>query len=197
MTAPAEVAAGLLELVWPAAEHLPGYIDALERGWSPLSQLGEAATRHELARIARDPAEFLAVQVDREAKGGPIMRPDGTMVPRLPGYRRWMWDGDFCGVISLRWQPGTCALPSYCPGHVGYSVVPWKQGRGYAKQALAALLPEARREGLSYLELTTDFTNEPSRRVIEANGGFLVARFQPDPHGLLPEQLRYRIPLPA
>jgi len=198
VTAPAAGAAGeAAELVWPTAEHLPGYIDALERGWSPLVQQGEAAARNELDKIARDPAAFLALQVDREAKGGPIMRQDGTMVPRLPGFRRWLWDGEFCGVFSLRWQPGTSALPSYCPGHVGYSVVPWKQGRGYAKQALAALLLDARREGLSYVELTTDLTNEPSRRVIEANGGFLIARFQPDPSGLLPEQLRYRIPLPA
>jgi predicted acetyltransferase len=186
-----------VELVWPTAEHLPGYIDALERGWSPVNLQGEAAARHELERIARDPAGFLALQVDREARGGPIMRADGTMVPRLPGYRRWLWDGEFCGVISLRWQPGTCALPLHCPGHVGYSVVPWKQGRGYAKRALAALLPDARREGLTFIELTTDLTNAPSRRVIEANGGFLVARFQPDPRGILPEQLRYRIPLPG
>jgi len=190
--APAE-----LELVWPSAEHLPGYVDALRRGWSPVVLQGEAAARNELERIARDPAKFLALQVDREAKGGPIMRPDGTMVPRLPGYRRWLWDGEFCGVISLRWQPGTSALPPYCPGHVGYSVVAWKQGRGYARRALAALLPEARREGLTYIELTTDLTNQPSRRVIEANGGFLIGRSQPDPRGLLPEQLRYRIPLPA
>lgn len=182
-----------MELVWPTAEHLPGYIDALRRGWSPVNLQGEAAARHELERIARDPAEFLAAQVDREAKGGRIMRPDGTMVPRLPGYRRWLWDGEFCGVISLRWQPGTSALPAHCPGHVGYSVVPWKQGHGYAKQALAALLPEARREGLTYIDLTTDLTNAPSRRVIEANGGFLVSRTQPDPRGILPEQLCYRI----
>ena len=26
--------------------------------------------------------------------------PDGSFVPRLPGYRRWLWDGKFCGSIS-------------------------------------------------------------------------------------------------
>ena len=28
-------------------------------------------------------------------------------MPRLPSYRLWMWDGEFAGSISLRWQPGT------------------------------------------------------------------------------------------
>src|SRR2546430_6881442 len=32
--------------------------------------------------------------------------PDGSVVPRLPGYRKWIWDGEFCGVIGFRWQPG-------------------------------------------------------------------------------------------
>jgi predicted acetyltransferase len=49
--------------------------------------------------------------VDREATGNPMTLLDGTRVPRIPGYRRWMWDGEFCGSIGFRWQPGTEALP--------------------------------------------------------------------------------------
>ena len=56
-----------------------------------------------------------------------------------------MWDGEFCGSIGFRWQPGTSTLPPYVLGHIGYAVVPWKRGRGYATQALALLLPEARK----------------------------------------------------
>ena len=37
-------------------------------------------------------------EVDREAKGPPVILPDGRTVPRLPGYSRWMWDGEFCGA---------------------------------------------------------------------------------------------------
>ena len=37
----------------------------------------------------------LASLVDREASGDPIILPDGTKVSRLPGYRRWLWDGGF------------------------------------------------------------------------------------------------------
>ena len=69
----------------------------------------------------------MALLDDREAKRGPVTLPDGSQVPRLPGYRRWMWDGEFCGSIGFRWQPGTSALPPYVLGHIGYSVVPWKQ----------------------------------------------------------------------
>ena len=116
-----------LQLVVPSLAHLDAYADALRRGWSPDNvRLAEAA-REELEWIAEDRAAFVAMLEDREAKRGPITLPDGSQVPRLPGYRRWMWDGDFCGSIGFRWQPGTSALPAYCLGHIGYSVVPWKR----------------------------------------------------------------------
>ena len=170
-----------LKLVVPSLAHLDAYADALRRGWSPDNARPAEAARDELARIAADRTAFIAWLDDREAKGGPITLPDGSQVPRLPGYRRWMWDGEFSGSIGFRWQPGTSALPPHCLGHIGYSVVPWKQRRGYATRALALLLPEARKEGLDYLELTTDPDNLPSQKVITANGGVLVKRFRKEP----------------
>jgi predicted acetyltransferase len=181
-----------MELVWPAAQYLSGYVHALQQGWSP-DNLRPQAAAEELAEIAQDSARFISEQVDREAKGPPISLPDGRTVPRLPGYSRWMWDGEFCGSISFRWQPGSTELPVYCLGHIGYSVVPWKRQRGYATRALQLLLPEARREGLAYVELTTDADNIASRRVIESNGGELIDRFRkPAGYGGA-ESLRYRI----
>jgi predicted acetyltransferase len=147
----------------------------------------------ELAHIARDPAGFLSGKVDREGQGPPIRLPDGSEAPRLPGYARWMWDGEFCGSIGFRWRPGTTELPAYCLGHVGYAVVPWKRGRGYATAALRLLLLEVREEGLTHVEITTDADNVVSRRVIEANGGKLVERFhKPAAYGGA-ESLRFRI----
>ena len=181
-----------MELVWPAAQYLPEYVRALEQNWSP-DNLRPQAGSDELARIAQDPARFLSEQVDREAKGPPIVLPDGSTFPRLPGYTQWMWDGEFCGSIGFRWQPGTTELPPYCLGHIGYSVVPWKRQRGYATRALQLLLPLARAEGLAYVELTTDADNIASQRVIEANGGEVIERF----HKLAAyggaESLRFRI----
>jgi predicted acetyltransferase len=181
-----------MDLVWPAAQYLPGYVHALQQGWSP-DNLRPQAALDDLARIAEDPDRFLSEQVDRDAKGPSITLPDGSTVPRLPGYSRWIWDGEFCGSIGFRWQPGTTELPPHCLGHVGYSVVPWKRGRGYATRALRLLLPQAGEEGLAYIELTTNSDNIASRRVIEANGGKLIERFRkPAAYGGA-ESLRFRI----
>lgn len=184
-----------MTLVWPSREYLPSYIAALERGWTHDSLRGTIAAVEELERIAKDADAFIASLVDREAAGGPVTLLDGTKAPRLPGYRRWMWDGEFCGSIGLRWQRGTEALPPYCLGHIGYAVVPWKQRRGYATRALRELLPEARAEGLRFVELTTDPDNVASIRVVEANGGVLVEEFVTPPFLGAQRKLRYRAPL--
>jgi predicted acetyltransferase len=166
-----------MKLVWPSREYLFSYVAALERGWSPDNVRGRAAAEEQLARIAADPDAFLASLVDTDATGEPITLPDGSVVQRLPGYSRWMWDGDFCGSIGLRWQHGTEALPPHCLGHIGYAVVPWKQGRGYATRALHEVLREAKAEGLRYVEITTAPENLASQRVIQRNGGVLVEEF--------------------
>ena len=184
-----------MHLVWPSQEHLPSYVAALQQGWSPDNVRGAAVTQEQLAAIAEDPAAFLAGLVDREAKGPLVTLPDGSKVRRLPCYRRWLWDGEFCGSIGFRWQPDTAELPPHCLGHVGYAVVPWKQRRGYATLALKLLLPEARAEGLAFVELTTDAANLASRRVIEANNGMLVERFTKPAEFGGAEGLRYRIVL--
>lgn len=185
-----------MELVWPAAQYLSGYIEALERGWSPDNRRPQAAIE-ELARIAQSSDRFLSEQVDREAKGPPVILPNGSSVRRLPGYAQWIWDGEFCGVISFRWQPGTTELPPYCLGHIGYSVVPWKRQRGYATRALLLLLPQTRAEGLPFVELIADADNIPSQRVIAANGGEFIEAFHQSADANSVESLRFRIVLTA
>jgi predicted acetyltransferase len=189
----AELMVEPLTLVWPAREYLAGYVAALERGWLPDNTRGEAAAHEELTRIAADPDGFIASQVDRAAAGPPIVLPDGTAVPRLPGINRWLWDGEFCGRISFRWQPGTEALPTHCLGHIGYTVVPWKQRRGYATRALGGMLRDARAAGLRYVEITTEPHNLASQRVITANGGVLVEAFVAPASLGSRRELRYRV----
>ena len=184
-----------MQLVWPAEHHLDSYAAALQRGFSADNVRGAVATKEELEAIARDRGAFLASLVDREAKGPPISMPDGSRARRLPGYRRWMWDGEFCGSIGFRWQPGTSELPPHVLGHIGYAVVPWKQNRGYATLALRLTLEEAKAEGLEYVQITTDEDNVPSQRVITANGGVLVERFEKVAEYGGGESLRYRIDL--
>jgi len=181
-------------LLVPTLALLPGFRDALERGWSPNTMRPEAARREALEAIEQDAALFVERQTDLQAVGGPITMPDGSKVPRLPGRSFWIWDeADFCGAIGLRWQSGTPALPPYVLGHTGYSIVSWKRLRGHATAALRAVLPYAREIGLPYLEVTTNTGNTGSQRVIAKAGGVLVERFmQPASHGGQ-EGLRFRI----
>jgi len=179
-------------LVRPTREYLAGYVAALKRGWSP-DNMREAARLEELEWIQKDPVSFLESLEDRRAKAGPVRLPDGSFVKRLPGIHRWMWDGEFAGDIGFRWQPGTPVLPPTCLGHIGYSVVPWKRNHGYATEALRLILPEAQKEGLPYVEITTDEDNVASQRVIIANGGTLVEKFNKGPAYGNAEGLRFRI----
>ena len=183
-------------LLPPSIELLPDYVAALERGWSP-DNLRATATAEELAAIASDPAGFIASLEDLEARGAPIQLPDGSLVPRLPGFWRWIWEGGFCGAIGLRWQPGTAALPTHVLGHVGYGVVSWRQGKGHATRALMLMLPEAWRLGLEHVEVVTEPDNVGSRRVIAACGGLLVGPFRTDPAYGGAEKLRFRILRPG
>src|SRR5438045_9252978 len=130
-----------MQLVRPGPEHLASYVAALERGWSADNERGVEAAREELSRIHADAAAFLASMADRDAKGPPITLPDGSAAKRLPSFRRWLWDGEFCGSIGVRWQAGTTALPTYCLGRIGYAVVRRQQHRGYATSAVRVILP--------------------------------------------------------
>ena len=178
-----------MQLVEPSLEHLPSYAAALATGWSPNNVTNVSA--EQLAAIDRDAAGFVA---DLVRQGGTIALPDGTVIPKLPFIARWMWDGEFCGSISLRWQAGTDALPPHSLGHIGYAVVPWKRGRGYAREALRQILIAARGVGLGRVEITTDPDNAASQRVIERNGGIFVETFVNQHYGPAPH-LRYVVDL--
>lgn len=182
-----------MDLVRPEPQHLDDYLVALRRGWSPNTERDVSAEL--IAEIEADPVAFLAGADDRDPVGRTVELSDGTRVPRLPGFSRWMWDGGFCGSVNVRWQAGTPELPPYCLGHIGYAVVPWKQGRGYATEALRQVLPLAREVGLPYVEITTNPGNVASQRVIEANGGVLVERFAQPASSGGGEGLRYRVAL--
>jgi predicted acetyltransferase len=167
----------VLRLVAPSLAGLAGYAAALEAGWSPNTTRDVSA--EQVALYRRDPAALIEE----------LTRQDGTIklagrgsVPRLPSRSFWLDDAEFCGSINLRFATGTEALPPHVHGHIGYAVVPWKRRCGYATEALRLLLPVAREVGLKRVQITCDDDNEPSQRVIVANGGVLE-RSYPTPEG--------------
>ena len=172
---------------------LESYSQALRQGWSPNNV--RDVSSDELLEIERDPEGFIAARRDdAPIEGRTMTLPDGRAVPRLAMRLRWIWDGAFCGVIGLRWQPGRDDLPDHVLGHIGYSVVPWKRGHGLAKRALRHMLYEARDVGLTRLSLTTDADNIASQKTILANRGRLEAHFVHPLYGPT-ERQRYVIEL--
>lgn len=185
----------MFEVLQPSIVMLPSYQSALRRGWSPDNLTDQSAS--ELAASATDPTTFIAKKSDvanADVAGRDISLPDGTSVPRLPMRDRWIWDGEFCGRIGLRYRPGTNDLPPQTLGHIGYAVVPWKRQRGLATRALAAILGEARAVGLTRVSLTCDADNIASQKVILGCGGRLAERFVAANYGGS-EKLRYTIDL--
>jgi len=182
-----------IELRWPGRGELPSYVAALERGWSP-STIDDEVGRRQLVEIDADADRFLAsLKMEQGSIGAPVTLPDGSVARRIPGYDRWIWDGEFCGRIGFRWQPGTEELPPHVLGHVGYAIVPWKRRRGYASAALGLLLDDVAEVGLRWVEITTDPDNVASQRVIENAGGRFVERFSYPPAYGDGIGLRYRI----
>ena len=181
-------------LICPQKQHLESYATALARGFSP-NTLRPEETVEELKRLREDPELLLASMDDLNAEGPPIILPDGRKVDRLPSIRRFIWDGEFCGIISLRWPKDGGPLPDHVPGHVGYAVVPWRWGKGLATRALAELLALAPSYGLAAVEVSCSPDNPASIRVIEKNGGILTGQSE---NGALFHKhpaLQYRITL--
>jgi predicted acetyltransferase len=168
-----------ISLIRPSLDWLPFYEDALARGWSPNTDQDVSREQlRQLRQLRRNPERFL-----HDLYNSPMVRlADGREVPRLPAHDFWISDGEFCGRIGFRFQRGTEELPNAIYGHIGYTIVPWKQRRGYATQALRMILPVCRSEGFSRVLITCDDDNEGSRKVILANGG--------EPSGAFPHNSR-------
>ena len=167
-------------LVSPDLENLSGFEAALAAGWSPdPRRAGDQTFIH---------AQLQALRQDRTKFLDALIKAGGGAGLRLDSHLFFIWDGEFCGAINLRFLPGTEELPPDVSGHVGYSVVAWKQGRGYATAALRLLLAVARNEGLARLMILCNEDIHASQRVIEkACGEF----FMHGPHSSdRPEQVK-------
>lgn len=164
----------------PSLAHIEGWADALNRGWRPAPN-EPALVTEQLAAIADDPVAFVQSRWDPEAEGPPVVLPDGSQVERLPSVTFVLWDGAFSGIASLRWRPGTTELTPSCLGHIGYSVVPWRQGQGLATRAVTELRPWIKAVGLPHADAAVRPSNLASTRVMEKVGARLLDETQTVP----------------
>lgn len=165
-----------MELISPDMEHLPLFVAAMERSIAEASL--ETWYAQEQLRLAREEPELLLTQSNDMVGVGTVRLSDGTEVPRLPGFSRWMWDGQIAGTINFRWQAGTTELPPDCLGHIGYETFAWMRQRGYATSALKQMLALVKPLGIPFVELTTNIDNIASQKVIQNNGGVLVKEIE-------------------
>jgi predicted acetyltransferase len=135
-------------VTWPAARGFPG-VEFTRTGLE---------SADEFERFTR----FLVGQRLEDAPRPPMY---------VPYTEKWMTDGSgsYLGRISLRHRLTELLLT--WGGHIGYGVRPSARRRGYATQALAAMLPVCAERGIDPVLVTCDVDNEGSRRTIERNGG--------------------------
>ncbi len=174
-----------MQFIKPNLSHVLSYINSLKRGWHDLpTGTSAVSVKNKIDEIQENPTQFLEFFDDLDALALPYLLPDQTVAYAVPSLRRWIWDEhkmQYCGTISLRWQKGTTELPPHLMGHIGYSVVPWEQNKGYASFALGEILKVAKLQGLPFVYLVTDISNKESIRVIEKNGGILIETFTKPP----------------
>jgi predicted acetyltransferase len=88
----------------------------------------------------------------------------------VPSTIYWYVSGEhYLGTLVIRHR--LTAELAGAGGNIGYHIVPPWRGQGHGTRMLAAGLAECRRLGLDRVLLTCAPGNEPSRRVILANGG--------------------------
>jgi predicted acetyltransferase len=141
------------QLVWPTEDVRVSYLigeqaDCLLRG-TPTEWLAEAS---------EDFGAFVAARRGVEVRWG------------VPSTIFWYVSGEFyLGTLVVRHR--LTPQLTETGGHIGYHVVaPWRR-QGHATRMLASGLSHCRELGLDRVLLTCDTDNEPSRRVILANGG--------------------------
>jgi predicted acetyltransferase len=106
------------------------------------------------------------------------------VVWEVPVTELWFVDGrEYIGTVVIRHRL-TPALERE-GGHVGYHVVPRHRRRGHATRMLGQAKAACAALGLAEVLVTCGEGNVGSRRVIEANGGFLQRVVAGEAHYLL------------
>ena len=111
-------------------------------------------------------------------------------LPKLGGYGGWLMvaDGEVVGLCGYKWPPSQAG-----DVEIGYGVAPERRRLGYARQGTALILEAARQDPrVRAVTAETALANQPSQRVLQANGFFQVGRNTDDDEG---ETIVWRLPL--
>ena len=171
----------------PCLPSLKRYEAALKRGWSPNTY--EDMSRKTLLELRRDRQSFLDNMVGENLP----YQSQGFPISHIYMQTWLMWDNDFVGRIVLRTFGTERGVVPGVSGHVGYSVVPWAQGKRYATRALGLLLTKAHEIGMDSVIIGCDEQNAVSQRIIQRHGGRFVNRI-PDPSYRTVMTLTYEVP---
>lgn len=149
-----------MQLVSPSLQYKKTYLDAVEE-----SKQEPGLTLLPQPEPGQSFADFVQNRIDQS---------HGLQLP--PGFvassEFWLIDnGELIGRTNIRHVLNDWLLE--IGGHIGYWIRPSKRGQGYGKKILELGLIEAKKLGISKVLVTCDITNDPSRKVIEANGGVL------------------------
>lgn len=153
-----------MELVEPSAEYKESFIEAVKEYKSEPETASTLNYRNlSLRELEKDFDAF--VESERSHARGQNL-PEGY----VPQTEFWLVDnGEYIGHSKVRQRLNEHLLQ--IGGHIGYDIRPSKRGRGYGNKILELALVKAREMGIGRARITCDVTNEPSRKIIERNGG--------------------------
>jgi RimJ/RimL family protein N-acetyltransferase len=97
---------------------------------------------------------------------------------------------ELIGHVGFHGPPGVNSLKADDAVEVGYTVFPAHRRRGYATEAVSALLDWARAQGISRFVASVGPQNEPSLRIVRALGFVEVGRHWDDEDG---EELEFEL----
>ncbi len=167
-------------LVLPSTKYKTSYLKALPKYHTEGRHL-----EYNLKK-ARQYFPALIQQIRNQAKG--IGLPPGW----VPHTEYWLVKGgSYLGAGVIRHRLNRHLLK--IGGTIGYDINPSKRNQGYGTLILKLLLKKARLMGLKKVLITCDETNDPSYKIIIANGGKLQNAVEQGAG--LPQKLRFWIRL--
>src|SRR3989344_5170284 len=154
-----------MELVEPSAEYKDSFIAAVKEFKTDAEFPLQKGWYHELS-IEELEAKFDSFVAGQLAHARGKSLPEGY----VPQTNYWLVDnGEFIGGVRIRHR--LTEHLEQIGGHIGYVIRPSKRRQGYGKKILELALQKAKELGVERVRITCDADNEPSRKIIEGNGG--------------------------